>query len=100
MERVLKKGDKGYPSAGKIAWLLWGGEGGFNWAKRKVEEIDNVEELTELSNDEFDILLKNLEGEQINEDEWEVVDEREQGTGDDYEEWADRFIQKRRFCSK
>ena len=39
MERVLKKGDKGYPSAGKIAWLLWGGEGGFNWAKRKVEEI-------------------------------------------------------------
>jgi len=91
----FKKGDKGYPSAGKIAWLLWGGEGGFDWAKRKVEEIDNVEELTELSNDEFDILLKNLEGEQINEDEWEVVDEREQGTGDDYEEWADRFIQKR-----
>ena len=91
----FKKGDKGYPSAGKIAWLLWGGEGGFNWAKRKVEEIENVEELTELSDDQFDIILNNLEGEQINEEEWEVVDEREQGTGDDYEEWADRLIQKR-----
>ena len=91
----FKKGDKGYPSAGKIAWLLWGGEGGFDWAKRKVKEIENVEELTELSDDQFDIILNNLEGEQINTDEWEVVDEREQGTGDDYEEWADRFIQKR-----
>jgi len=40
----FKKGDKGYPSAGKIAWLLWGGEGGFDWAKRKVEEIKRVEE--------------------------------------------------------
>ena len=91
----FKKGDKGYPSAGKIAWLLWGGEGGFDWAKRKVKEIENVEELTELSDDQFDIILNNLEGEQINEEEWEVVDEREQGTGDSYEEWADRLIQKR-----
>ena len=39
----FKKGDKGYPSAGKIAWLLWGGEGGFDWSKRKVEEIKRVE---------------------------------------------------------
>jgi len=91
----FKKGDKGYPSAGKIAWLLWGGQGGFDWAKRKVKEIENVEELTELSDDQFDIILNNLEGEQINEEEWEVVDEREQGTGDSYEEWADRLIQKR-----
>ena len=40
----FKKGDEGYPSAGKIAWLLWGGEGGFKWAKRKVEEIENVQQ--------------------------------------------------------
>ena len=64
--------------------------------KEGIDTGDEIKkEFTELSNDEFDILLKNLEGEQINEDEWEVVDEREQGTGDDYEEWADRFIQKR-----
>jgi len=64
--------------------------------KEGIDTGDEIKkEFTELSNDEFDILLKNLEGEQINDDEWEVVDEREQGTGDDYEKWADRFIQKR-----
>tara|TARA_R100001480_G_scaffold32705_3_gene44163 strand:+ start:4109 stop:6448 length:2340 start_codon:yes stop_codon:yes gene_type:complete len=40
----FKKGDEGYPSAGKIAWLLWGGETGFDWAKRKVKEIENVQQ--------------------------------------------------------
>ncbi len=37
-------GDEGYPSAGKIAWLLWGGDAGFSWVSRKVEEIEAVEE--------------------------------------------------------
>ena len=64
--------------------------------KEGIDTGDEIKkEFTELSNDEFDIILNNLEGEQINEEEWEVVDEREQGTGDDYEDWADRFIQKR-----
>lgn len=91
----FEPGQDGFPSAGRIAWALWGGDAGQSWAAKKVEEIENVEELTELSDDQFDIILNNLEGEQINEEEWEVVDEREQGTGDDYEEWADRLIQKR-----
>jgi hypothetical protein len=91
----FKKGDKGYPSAGKIAWLLWGGEGGFNWAKRKVEEIENVEELTELSDEQFDGILDNLEGQQIDSEEWEIVDEREQGNEESYEDWANRLIQKK-----
>jgi hypothetical protein len=38
----FKHGDEGYPSAGKIAWLLWGGEGGMDWAKRKQDEIRRV----------------------------------------------------------
>lgn len=38
----FKHGTEGYPSAGKIAWLLWGGEGGFDWATRKMEEIKRV----------------------------------------------------------
>jgi len=64
--------------------------------KEGIDTGDEIKkEFTELSDDQFDALLNNLEGEQINDDEWEVVDEREQGTGDDYEEWADRFIQKR-----
>jgi hypothetical protein len=35
----FKSGTEGYPSAGKIAWLLWSGEGGFTWAERKMDEI-------------------------------------------------------------
>lgn len=35
--------DKGYPSAGRIAWALWGGDAGRAWANklsRKLEEAD------------------------------------------------------------
>ena len=40
-------GDEGYPSAGRIAWALWGGDVGFAWTKRKIEEIEKEErELT------------------------------------------------------
>ena len=91
----FKKGDKGYPSAGKIAWLLWGGEGGFDWAKRKVEEIKRVEELTELSDEQFDGILENLEGQKINSEEWEIVEERDYGSEESYENWANRLIQKK-----
>ena len=44
-------GEEGYPSAGRIAWALWGGDAGQSWAKKKVQEIENVEELTELSDE-------------------------------------------------
>ena len=35
----FRQGEDGYPSAGKIAWLLWGGDSGFAWAKRKRSQI-------------------------------------------------------------
>ena len=31
-EAPAKKGEKGYPSRGKIAWELWGGDAGKRWA--------------------------------------------------------------------
>jgi len=37
------KGDDGFPSAGRIAWGLWGGDSGFNWVKRKIKEIEEEE---------------------------------------------------------
>ena len=41
----FKKGDEGYASAGKIAWLLWDGEGGFKWAKiERLNIIENVQQ--------------------------------------------------------
>ena len=35
----FRRGEEGYPSAGLIAWKLWGGDSGFSWAKRKRSQI-------------------------------------------------------------
>ena len=35
-------GEKGFPSAGRVAWDLWGGDPGAAWAKRKVAELDSA----------------------------------------------------------
>lgn len=36
----FRSGEEGYPSAGKVAWLLWGGDSGQSWARRKAAELD------------------------------------------------------------
>ena len=33
-------GEKGYPSAGRIAWALWGGDPGKAWANKIAKQID------------------------------------------------------------
>ena len=45
----FRPGEKGYPSNGRIAWALWGGDPGFSWARRKVNQIkkDVEEDLEE-----------------------------------------------------
>jgi len=35
-------GEAGFPSAGRIAWDLWGGDAGAGWAARKVAELDRA----------------------------------------------------------
>ena len=37
-------GEDGYPSAGRIAWALWGGDAGQTWAKKKRDQIEREEE--------------------------------------------------------
>jgi len=39
----FNSGEEGYPSAGKIAWLLWGGDSGFSWSKSKRDQIEREE---------------------------------------------------------
>ena len=34
------EGSEGFPSAGRIAWLLWGGDPGRSWANRIVEQLN------------------------------------------------------------
>ena len=36
----FRAGEDGYPSAGRIAWALWGGDAGFSWSRRKVKDLD------------------------------------------------------------
>ncbi|QDP51052.1 MAG: putative portal protein [Prokaryotic dsDNA virus sp.] len=91
----FKPGQKGFPSAGRIAWALWGGDAGQSWSAKKVQEIENVEQLTELSDESYESIIENLECQQINSEEWEIVEERDYGSEESYEDWADRLIQKK-----
>jgi HK97 family phage major capsid protein len=34
-------GKDGYPSNGRIAWALWGGDAGFSWSKKIVNKLKN-----------------------------------------------------------
>jgi hypothetical protein len=44
----FSEGEKGYPSAGRIAWALWGGDAGQSWAKVKRAQIEREESKAEL----------------------------------------------------
>lgn len=35
-------GEEGYPSAGRIAWALWGGDPGFSWSRRIAENLSKA----------------------------------------------------------
>ena len=40
-------GEDGYPSNGRIAWALWGGDAGFSWSKRLVKQMDDDRDYEE-----------------------------------------------------
>ena len=39
----FKQGQEGYPSAGRIAWALWGGDAGFSWSTKVRNQIEREE---------------------------------------------------------
>lgn len=41
----FSSGEDGYPSNGRIAWALWGGDAGYSWSKRLVEQMKNEKVL-------------------------------------------------------
>lgn len=45
-----KPGNPGYPSAGRIAWLLWGGDAGRTWARKIVRQQQRLEQLAKERN--------------------------------------------------
>lgn len=42
---AAKVGHPDYPSAGRIAWLLWGGDAGRTWASKILKQQARLEEL-------------------------------------------------------
>ena len=40
----FRPGEDGYPSNGRIAWALWGGDAGFSWSRKEVNKIKNEDD--------------------------------------------------------
>ena len=59
-----------------------------------TKEDINSDDFVEMSDDDLNGLLEDLKGEQIDLDEWEIVDEQEEGVIEDYQGWADDLIKK------
>ena len=57
------------------------------------EDID-TEDLVEMSDDDLNIIFEELQGEQIDEEVWEIVDEQDVGAIEDYEDWAKKLIRE------
>lgn len=35
----FSSGEEGFPSKGRVAWDLWGGDGGYSWSSQKRDQI-------------------------------------------------------------
>jgi len=58
----FSEGEDGYPSPGRVAWDLWGGDAGFSWSTKIVNSLDDAEKSALLESDnELDELLDELE---------------------------------------
>ena len=63
----FRVGEKGYPSNGRIAWALWGGDAGFSWS-RKIAESLQQEDRTMQDIKKSDTVPQNAEEETMNND--------------------------------
>ena len=36
----FNSGEEGFPSPGRVAWDMWGGDAGFSWSRKKVNQIN------------------------------------------------------------
>jgi len=76
------QGEEGFPSAGRVAWQLWGGDAGRDWAtaiynRYKAElSADPQEKPPIFTEDDENWWCEFLEdkGEIVDEDEWELIE--------------------------
>lgn len=51
----FSSGEEGFPSKGRVAWDLWGGDGGQTWAAQKRDQIMRDRESKSLTNKEINM---------------------------------------------
>lgn len=64
----FRPGGDGYPSNGRIAWALWGGDPGFTWSKAIVERLKNEKSFNSIEEIGKHPLLTNEEKSMLKED--------------------------------
>lgn len=80
----FRPGEDGYPSNGRIAWALWGGDAGFSWSRKLADRMEKERSMENVGNS--DIMPENTEGE-VMVDEVEVRAEPDGLSVGDYVEW-------------
>ncbi len=73
------QGEEGFASAGRIAWQLWGGDGGRDWAAAIIERYKTEQsacEIPHFSEEDENWWCSYLEdkGEIVDEEEWELIE--------------------------
>jgi hypothetical protein len=59
-----------------------------------TKEDVNSDDFVEMSDDDLNIVFEELEGEKMDSDVWEIVDEQDEGLIEDYEDWAKKLIKE------
>ena len=62
----FRPGEEGYPSNGRIAWALWGGDAGFSWSRKIAARIDKERAMQEDKNN--DMTIEESEGQVMTEE--------------------------------
>lgn len=78
----FRPGEEGYPSNGRIAWALWGGDAGFSWSRKIAARLDKERAMQEDENN--DMTIEESEGQVMTE---EVRAEPGDLSVGDYVEW-------------
>tara|TARA_R110002020_G_scaffold183360_8_gene379675 strand:- start:3244 stop:5523 length:2280 start_codon:yes stop_codon:yes gene_type:complete len=96
----FKPGGEGYPSAGRIAWALWGGDPGYSWATKKVKEIDRLKALSK-PNDKVQLHLIDVlsKGTEVKPSDWYELgeldtDENNEEIEGKLESFTNNYMQK------
>jgi len=79
----FSQGEDGYPSNGRIAWALWGGDAGFSWSRQIAERLKK-EDRTMQDVDKSDTMSPDIEDETMTEEVRAAPDELSVG---DFVSW-------------